>query len=994
MTTDKNFHTPTQCRKTTGLDGRMLPRIALAIIAGSLLARSVLGAAVEVNYTGRVLDDRNHPIAGAKVALIGAPLSCSTDASGAFVLRGTVPADARSDSKLPPLEFTAAGHFAKTFLPDSVESGGIFVSLDSLATPEEGKPVDIGRFGYVYRRGATNNPFETRWLPSTELAKEVPAEEWDKVLCGVMWETPNRVDRVELVFPKGTGESFDAADLQVIGTEGHYSHDGNLSCWWKAEPSRKPLPPDRTPMDETENERRYIFQPFLRGAKGEPTGLCKVMALCKKTGVSTPVLRVLSRTAPWGSTNRVWDKPLVVEIEWGVDKAARAQVGRIEPWRGLIGAIEPLPGGAVTTLGAHHFRDNGTKAERRGIRVRMHAPKEAHAGAGQMIVSIVLDDYMVSFRPSDLSEGPIYIPRAGVFVSEAGKGRTAAQFREQLAREGRKTIRQRVNEAPYEQTWRGAMRVYWDVEKLPQFPEPPMEAPMRIDVPEKELVSQWRLGAWHLTRHCTEENARMMKIAIWPNKDEKGRPHAFTIAAESVWVIAALDHLGMHDIAERGLNYWLLMKDDERTINHSFTKDDGTPDNDGYLLRKEMYDWRHAGGHGEVMMVAPMHYRLTRNREWLNEVAPVLKRACDLNIRQYARWNSQLPGDSIYRGTLPPMIQSDFTMHNQMYLYCVALEYWYGTKRTAEILAEEEFPGGKELVSSAMRVQRELQESHTRAAARSAVAPAGDGSYRQFIPSSPLLRRFIGYAYDAVPANLLVTAYGLWDRSHPLNQDLMEVYDVKFMPSLNDTRNGIPPHRGPVLAKSDITDDWLRKGGYGMQPGWNAGIDFNLMRDEIPMYLRSVFNAYAVQIQPAQGYIFIEHPGAGDHDKVFEEARFLTRVRNMLVWEDGRTLWLARATPRAWLEQGKKVAVKNAPTYFGTVAYEIVSDVDNGKIDATVELPARKAPQSVVLRFRHPRSAPIKGVTVSGNAWTDFDKDKETITLKGLTGKVAVRAEY
>jgi hypothetical protein len=47
------------------------------------------------------------------------------------------------------------------------------------------------------------------------------------------------------------------------------------------------------------------------------------------------------------------------------------------------------------------------------------------------------------------------------------------------------------------------------------------------------------------------------------------------------------------------------------------------------------------------------------------------------------------------------------------------------------------------------------------------------------------------------------------------------------------------------------------------------------------------------------------------------------------------------------------------------------------------------------LRFRHPKSAPIKGVTVNGKPWTEFNKDKETITLlRGVTGTVAVTAQY
>ena len=114
----------------------------------------------------------------------------------------------------------------------------------------------------------------------------------------------------------------------------------------------------------------------------------------------------------------------------------------------------------------------------------------------------------------------------------------------------------------------------------------------------------------------------------------------------------------------------------------------------------------------------------------------------------------------------------------------------------------------------------------------------------------------------------------------------------------------------------------------------------------------------------------------------------------MLVMEIRDALWLARATPRAWLEQGKKITVKNAPTYFGTVGYEITSDVDNGRISATIEMPARKPPKEVVLRFRHPKAAPIKSVTVNGKPWREFNKEKETIALKDLTGKVAVTAQY
>jgi len=112
------------------------------------------------------------------------------------------------------------------------------------------------------------------------------------------------------------------------------------------------------------------------------------------------------------------------------------------------------------------------------------------------------------------------------------------------------------------------------------------------------------------------------------------------------------------------------------------------------------------------------------------------------------------------------------------------------------------------------------------------------------------------------------------------------------------------------------------------------------------------------------------------------------------VMEFGETLWLARATPRAWLEQGKWIAVKHAPTYYGSLAYEIVSDVDHGKITATIEAPSRTAPDSILLRLRHPQAKPMQSVTVNGKKWIGFDPSKETIELKGLTGRVTVEASY
>ena len=112
------------------------------------------------------------------------------------------------------------------------------------------------------------------------------------------------------------------------------------------------------------------------------------------------------------------------------------------------------------------------------------------------------------------------------------------------------------------------------------------------------------------------------------------------------------------------------------------------------------------------------------------------------------------------------------------------------------------------------------------------------------------------------------------------------------------------------------------------------------------------------------------------------------------MWEDGQSLWLARATPRVWLEQGQKISVKNAPTHFGKVAFDITSDVGHGRINATLSLPSRNPAGEVCLRLRHPEATPIRSVRVNGQDYPDFDSAREVVKLHGLAGDVSVEVRY
>jgi hypothetical protein len=202
-------------------------------------------------------------------------------------------------------------------------------------------------------------------------------------------------------------------------------------------------------------------------------------------------------------------------------------------------------------------------------------------------------------------------------------------------------------------------------------------------------------------------------------------------------------------------------------------------------------------------------------------------------------------------------------------------------------------------------------------------------------------------------------------------------------------------HRKLWIRKADYDPerDWFDCAGWHHQCAYEKSANVHLALDDAPNFLRAMLNQYAVHIVPGP-YTFNEHSTRGPADKPFEEAGFMERFRGMLVFEEGSDLWLARATPRTWLEQGRKIRVQNAPTHFGMVDYEIISDADNGHVAATVRMPSRSPPKQVLLRLRHPKTAPIRRTTVNGKPWTDFDVAKEVIKLHGVAGTATVEVDY
>jgi hypothetical protein len=95
------------------------------------------------------------------------------------------------------------------------------------------------------------------------------------------------------------------------------------------------------------------------------------------------------------------------------------------------------------------------------------------------------------------------------------------------------------------------------------------------------------------------------------------------------------------------------------------------------------------------------------------------------------------------------------------------------------------------------------------------------------------------------------------------------------------------------------------------------------------------------------------------------------------------------------LENGKRIEVQRAPTYYGSLSFAVESRARDGEITATIDVPQRKQPATLLVRFRHPQQQAMRSVTVNGQPWADFDDKQEWVRLpKPRPGRWAIAAKY
>jgi hypothetical protein len=880
-----------------------------------------------------------------------------------------------------------------------------------------GQPADITPSAYLYRadRAAAQNPPEA-WILLMQRANmsliqpvDVHAPAVQQALCGLLWEEVRRVDHLDLCWPPGAARQPSSEQLDVAYFDGV---DDAAHTWWNPRAIRQAAKPE---ISADGRVYSYKIPVDTWGVVVSVRGANPAAAF------AVPELRAFAPDK--------W-KQMDVQIEWGYEegRARLDYTGRLDTYDGRLSALAPLDGDTGTKMtGAESWRSSATRASRRGLRFHLlyigsapcrktwpyHSQEEDVA---RTIVTLWTKSGSFSFRAADLENGPILAPEFAFFVRATGPPQessapssaaaSARQYLTELAGQHLLTIRQRTA-LHTEQTWEGAVTAMMRGTNPPSFPQPPFLPAMRIEVPSGQLTAQWNLGAWHLLRHAV--------------KDADGKYHVNDfpfgiLASETYMILRSLDLMGMHQEAADGLDQWLKLplQPHSSAGTHGLSKPDRPlglfSDGQGALTHAVgpdgvggHMDAVHAMGPGAIMFALAEHYRLTGDTNWLAANAPRMKANAEWILRQRLMTEHIIPnGERLWnKGLLPAHVVTpdSFSMH--MDFYESEAYYWLAVNSMADMLARIDPPAGAKMAQQARAYRKDIQASVDRSITLTPVVATRDGMYHSFIPFAPYVRGFasgawgwrrcqghVGALYwDTVQsADPLISPARLLSTSDPRVQGHLDVLEDCLL-----LENGHLAERSPGF---DPDKDWFSCASWQYQCGLERHANIYIQAGDAPDFIRSMLNQYAVDILPGDAYQFREHTTTGPHDKVFEEACFLERLRMMLVQEDGDTLWLARATPRVWLENGKRIAVQNAPTHFGDVGYEIISALNDGRITATVNLPSRHPPREVRLQLRHPDSSPILGVTVDGKKWNNYDPVAGVVTLRGLQGVARVEARY
>ena len=367
-------------------------------------------------------------------------------------------------------------------------------------------------------------------------------------------------------------------------------------------------------------------------------------------------------------------------------------------------------------------------------------------------------------------------------------------------------------------------------------------------------------------------------------------------------------------------------------------------------------------GQGQALWALVHHFEITGNRNWLREVYPSIRQGT-LWIRNATEQTKALQeegGKPIYYGLLPAG-EGEGIAHGYIYYH----NYWAVLGLRQAVVAAEALGEIDDL--KWMKSTYEEFFANLLASVKLAYQRVGNG---QFIPATPY-----DPTLDVWSAMNALYPTRFLNRDDPMLSSSLERMDRQCQEDVYTLGEGHVAVTGPQLP-----------GGPRRKVFPYIGIDWamcHLLRNDLPMFYR-LFNGYVAHASPTHVWaeeIFVDSRlGTGDMPHGWAAAQYVHLLRNCFVLEDGKKLELCWGVQPDWLKDGAKLSVKQAPTKFGKVQFELQRSEASLILDYKLTSAPGQATAEQVRLHIPPLGGKITSVRVNGKV-RSLSPEESVITL-------------
>jgi len=463
----------------------------------------------------------------------------------------------------------------------------------------------------------------------------------------------------------------------------------------------------------------------------------------------------------------------------------------------------------------------------------------------------------------------------------------------------------------------------------------------QIRLPEKRIEEMLRAGLLHLD---------LITYGIEPSGTLAPSVGVYSpIGTESSPIIQFFNSMGHHETARRSLMYFMDKQHEDGMIQNF----------GGYMVET-----------GAVLWSIGEYFRYTRDTAWIRQIKPKLLKSCDFLLQ----WRDRNKMENL-RGRGFGMIDGKVAdPEDPFHQYMLNGYAFLGISRVAELLMGIDDRNSARLKQEAESWKQDIRASLLNSAAGSPAVPMGDGSWCPTIPPWTEART-LRLLYSR-PETFL--SHGTFTVSDAMLGPLYLIFCEVLQPAEPMARMMLDYHQ----------ELFYERNAAFSQPYYSRHNWVQLKLGSVKPFLKTYYNTFSA-LADRSTYTFWEHLYKVSVHKTHEEAWFLMETRWMLYLEEEDTLKLLSGVPRKWLEDGNTIEVQNAASYFGQLTYQVVSHVNQGFIEASVECNSERMPAQVIIRIPHPDSK--KPVNTSGGT---YDYANESVSINPFKGRASIRIEY